>query len=118
MWVDINRQLVYVFQGTQGKYKLLRTMSCATGKNISPSVRGTFAIQNRGPWFFTGKSGAVNWVAWNRQYLFHSVIMDGNKRVIDSTLGKRASAGCIRLSINDSKWVYDNMPRGTTVFVN
>lgn len=118
MWVDLNRQIVNVFQGTEGKYKLLKTMSCATGRNISPTVRGTFAIQNRGAWFFTGSSGAKNWVAWNEQYLFHSIIMDANGNVKDYTLGKRASAGCIRLSINDSKWVYDNMPNGTTVWVN
>ncbi|MCB2299181.1 L,D-transpeptidase family protein [Clostridium tagluense] len=118
MWVDLNRQIVNVFQGTEGKYKLLKTMSCATGRNISPTVRGTFAIQNRGAWFFTGSSGAKNWVAWNEQYLFHSIIMDANGNVKDYTLGRRASAGCIRLSINDSKWVYDNMPNGTTVWVN
>ncbi|MBZ9633900.1 L,D-transpeptidase family protein [Clostridium sp. FP1] len=118
MWVDLNRQIVNVFQGTEGKYKLLKTMSCATGRNISPTVRGTFAIQNRGAWFFKGSSGAKNWVAWNEQYLFHSIIMDANGNVKDYTLGKRASAGCIRLSINDSKWVYDNMPNGTTVWVN
>ncbi|MCB2310242.1 Ig-like domain-containing protein [Clostridium tagluense] len=118
MWVDLNRQIVNVFQGTEGKYKLLKTMSCATGRNISPTVRGTFAIQNRGASFFKGSSGAKNWVAWNEQYLFHSIIMDANGNVKDYTLGKRASAGCIRLSINDSKWVYDNMPNGTAVWVN
>lgn len=118
MWVDLDRQIVNVFEGNKGKYKFLKSIPCATGRNISPTTRGTFTIQNRGEWFFTGKSGAKNWVGFNGQYLFHSIIMDKDKNVKDSTLGKRASAGCIRLPINDSKWVYDNIPYGTTVWVN
>lgn len=118
MWVDLDRQIVNIFEGTEGKYKFLKSMSCATGRNISPTTRGTFTIENRGAWFFKEKSGAQNWVGFNGQYLFHSIIMDENKEVKDYTLGKRASAGCIRLSINDSKWVYDNIPHGTTVWVN
>jgi lipoprotein-anchoring transpeptidase ErfK/SrfK len=118
MWVDLDRQTVNIFGGTEGKYKLINSMSCATGRNISPTTRGFFAIQNRGEWFFTGSSGAKNWVGFNGQYLFHSIIMDENKNVKDYTLGKRASAGCIRLAIDNSKWVYDNIPFGTTVWVN
>ncbi|MBZ9686215.1 L,D-transpeptidase family protein [Clostridium estertheticum] len=118
IWVDISHQNVNVFQGTKGNYKLLKTMSCATGKNISPTIRGSFTIQDRGPWFYTGKSGARYWVRFSGAYLFHSIAMDANKNVKDYTLGKRASEGCVRLSIIDSKWVYDNMPYGTNVWVN
>ena len=30
-------------------------------------------------------------------------------------LGTDASKGCVRLSVRDVKWIYDNCPRGTTV---
>ena len=30
-------------------------------------------------------------------------------------LGTLASAGCIRLAVRDSKWIYDNIPKGTKV---
>jgi hypothetical protein len=118
LWVDISRQTVNVFEGTKEKYKLIKTMSCATGKNASPTTRGTFTIQGRGPWFFKGSSGAENWVQFNGAYLFHSIIMNENKNVKDNTLGQKASAGCIRLSVVDSKWLYDNISQGTTVWVN
>jgi lipoprotein-anchoring transpeptidase ErfK/SrfK/small nuclear ribonucleoprotein (snRNP)-like protein len=118
LWVDINRQTVNVFEGTKEKYKLIKTMSCATGKNVSPTTRGTFTINNRGTWFFKGSSGAKNWVRFNGDYLFHSIIMNADKTVKDYTLGVRASSGCIRLSIDNSKWVYDNVSNGTTVWVN
>ncbi len=30
-------------------------------------------------------------------------------------LGNLASKGCVRLAVRDSKWIYDNIPKGTTV---
>ena len=32
-------------------------------------------------------------------------------------LGNLASAGCIRLACNDAKWIFDNVPHGTTVVI-
>ena len=32
-------------------------------------------------------------------------------------LGQPASLGCIRLSVADAKWIYDNCPKGTTVTI-
>ena len=33
-------------------------------------------------------------------------------------LGSPASAGCIRLTVKHAKWLYDNVPVGTTVVVS
>ena|GEM_PF-480201 len=120
IWVDINRQVVHVFKGKKGEWKLIRTMDCATGRNDSPTTRGLFRIAERGTFFFDEKKGqgAQYWVRFNGPYLFHSVVVDKNKRVIDPTLGKRASEGCVRLSLENSKWLYDTIPSGTSVFVN
>lgn len=120
VWVDIDRQLTHVFLGTEGKWGLMRTMVCATGKNKSPTIRGTYKIQDRGNWFYSPRlgSGAKCWVRFSGDYLFHSVAMDINQNIKDNTLGKRASAGCIRLSVEDSKWFCDYIPQGTTVYIN
>jgi lipoprotein-anchoring transpeptidase ErfK/SrfK len=50
--------------------------------------------------------------------MFHSVLFDwaGNE-IIDGRLGTRASHGCIRLRFEDSKWLYETVPIGTTVFI-
>ena len=32
-------------------------------------------------------------------------------------LGTKASHGCVRLSVDDAKWIYTNCPAGTTVKV-
>lgn len=119
VWVDIDRQLVNVFRQQNGAWKLDRSMPCSTGRNKSPTLRGTYEIQDRGLWFYNERlqSGAKYWVRYSGPYLFHSIAMNENQEVEDPTLGKRASFGCIRLSIEDSKWFYENIPEKTTVFV-
>jgi len=52
--------------------------------------------------------------------LFHSVPYTSNQKdtlqyLEFDKLGSTASAGCVRLTVKDSKWIYDNCPRGTMV---
>ena len=51
--------------------------------------------------------------------LFHSITFNSHKGHSGSvsSLGRKASHGCIRLSIEDAKWIYDNCPMGTTVVI-
>lgn len=121
IWVDIDRQLVHIFKGFTDEWNLIKTMICSTGKNVSPTTRGTFTISDRDTWMFSSRlgSGAKYWTRFNNSYLFHSVAYaEDGETVVDDTLGTRSSAGCIRLSLEDSKWIYDNMEQGTTVWVN
>ena len=36
---------------------------------------------------------------------------------MDGRLGMNISAGCVRMQIDQAKWIYDNIPRGTKVVV-
>ncbi|HPT82573.1 MAG TPA: L,D-transpeptidase family protein [Limnochordia bacterium] len=119
VWVDLDRQLTYVFQLQAGSWTLVRTMLCATGTNSAPTLRGTHEIAERGEWFFSERfgQGAANWVQFSGPYLFHSLPMDRQRNIVDYTLGRRSSAGCVRLSMEDSRWFYGFIKRGTTVFV-
>ena len=38
-----------------------------------------------------------------------------SNRVMDGRLGINASHGCVRLAIENAKWIYDTIPRGTKV---
>ncbi len=120
IWVDIDRQLTHIFKGSTGNWKLKRTMVCATGKNESPTIRGIFEIGDRGRWFYSNrlKSGAKNWIRFYNSYLFHSIAFDSRGNIQDNTLGNRASAGCVRLSVEDSEYLYENIPEQTTVWIN
>lgn len=126
VWIDVSigKQRVQIKNGK----KVLYTMPASTGMN-TPATRtptGTYHIQNdRGLWFYTQQYhvGARYWVSWkgNGQFLFHSVPMDKNGKVIVSEakkLGTERSHGCIRLPIPDAKWIYDTIPVGTKVVVH
>ncbi len=120
VFTDIERQQTYILKGKEKNWVLEKTIPCATGKNSSPTTRGLFKIGERGSWFYSERlgSGAKYWVRFNKSYLFHSVAMDKNKNVIDETIGERCSSGCVRMGLEDIKWFYENIPEGTTVFIN
>ncbi len=121
IWVDIDRQMTYILKkdSNNGTWKLFKRMLCSTGKNESPTKRGIYKIQDRGEWFYSEvfNSGAMYWVRYSGSYLFHSIAMNNERKVIKDTLGKKASAGCIRMTIEDSEWFYNQIPEGSTVYI-
>lgn len=120
VWTDIARQRVYILNKTSSGWYLEKTITCSTGKNTSPSLRGDFKIRDRGEWFYSERlgSGAKYWVRYKDSYLFHSVAMDKNQNIIDPTLGEKSSNGCIRMSLEDAKWFYNNIEADTSVTIN
>jgi hypothetical protein len=123
--VDLSHQLVHVYFNR----KETRTMICSTGlpsrDNATPN--GRYIIDKtgtrRGTWFFSNyfQEGASYWVGFiGGLYLFHSVPMDKNKQVLEdqaALLGKPASHGCVRLSVEDARWFYENIPSGTVLYI-
>jgi len=117
--VSLPEQKVRIYK----KEILVKEFMVSTGINQSTPT-GDFEIQNRGEWFFSERyqQGAKWWVSFKDwgTYLFHSVPMDSNKQIIQEEadkLGSPASHGCIRLTIDDAKWIYDNIPQGTPVHI-
>ncbi|OON97076.1 MAG: hypothetical protein ATN36_04195 [Epulopiscium sp. Nele67-Bin005] len=117
IWVDLARQMVYIFFGDEGNWSLHKQFICSTGKQETSTVRGIFYIKERGEELRTTEY-AKYWVKFQNNYLFHSTPLDENGNVADPTLGKPASAGCVRLHLNDALWFYENIPKYSTVWVN
>lgn len=119
IWVNLKEQKTNVFIGKKGQWKLIKSCLSSTGAPGKETPSGTFTVKGRGTWFFSNKygQGGKYWVQFWGNYLFHSLPMDKNKNVVDSTLGKAASHGCVRLSIEDASWIYNNIPGGTTVYI-
>ncbi|MCG0277681.1 MAG: L,D-transpeptidase [Thermanaeromonas sp.] len=47
--------------------------------------------------------------------------MDRNQRIIPeeaAKLGTPASHGCVRLEVDNAKWIYDYIPPGTPVYIH
>lgn len=118
--VSLDDQRVYVMSGSTVIY----TMICSSGTGDNTPT-GTYKVQNRGKTFFNGSEqmGANYWVSWKNygEYLFHTVPTDENGQYIVSEalkLGHKASSGCIRLTVDDAKWFYDELPENTTVVIS
>lgn len=120
IWVDTSRNKVYIFEGKINEWKLIKTMMCTDGKASTPTVKGKFTINGRGPWLISHNPGvrAKYKVRFYKSYFFHSILVNPKGEIIDSRLGKSLSHGCIRLSIENAKWIYDNIKDGTGVFIN
>ena len=104
-----------IFRGSRGNWKLWSFWQCAPGKNASPTVLGEFTVYGKGLSFGHGYT-CWYYTQFYGDYLFHSQpCYTGTFNVKDHTMGQRASAGCIRLTTDHAKWIYDNIPYGTKV---
>ena len=126
--VDVNNQVTSVYgRDEKGEYTVVvRQMLCSTGTRKNPSSVGDWTLNGRtARWCIFpqwGNTYAQYWTRINSSIAFHSVIYNSVSTMdlkISSynNLGKRASHGCIRLTVADAKWIYDNCGAGTIVTI-
>jgi lipoprotein-anchoring transpeptidase ErfK/SrfK len=116
--VDLLKQKTFVFY----KDTLLKEMVCSGGTSEKPTPLGEFVITRRGDYFWSDKydMGAHYWVRFYNEYLFHSVPFDVNGEMIKEEyekLGSPASHGCVRLALEDARWLYEMIPSGVKVLI-
>lgn len=125
--IKVNRLLncvtVYT-KDSNGKYTVpYKAMACSTGKYIKNTPLGTFNTSSKYTWRLMVDGTHSQYAT--RIYggiLFHSVpCYSPKKDQLEfeefNKLGSPASLGCIRLTVADAKWIYDNCPSGTTVII-
>lgn len=120
VFVSISEQKTYVYTGSSNNWSLEKEFLCSTGIENKETPVGIFEVQTRAPWFFASKygQGGKYYVQFMGNYLFHSVpFAEDQETVLDETLGEPASHGCIRLSTNDAKWLYDNVLDGSKIII-
>lgn len=111
--VDCRSNRTAVYQWDNGWYAV-KEWACTTGAN-NCTVKGEFATNLKGYSFGRGFT-CYYYTQFHGDYLFHSVLYYQNSnRVMDGRLGINASHGCVRLAIENAKWIYDTIPRGTKV---
>ena len=104
----------------EGNYtKPYKSMICSSGKSTPKS--GTYKISYKYRWLslYGGVYGQYS-TRIVKNILFHSVPYyqqraDTLEYEEYDKLGTTASAGCIRLTVQDAKWIYDNITSGTYV---
>lgn len=104
-----------VFYGSKGNWSLKKYYTVSPGAASTPTVKGVYSIGSRGYSFGSGFT-CYYWTQFYGDYLFHSVLYyQDTFNIMDGRLGQNLSHGCVRMNISEAKWVYDNIPSGTTV---
>jgi lipoprotein-anchoring transpeptidase ErfK/SrfK len=116
--VDLKKQIVFVYY----KGKIIKEMICSGGVDSSPTPTGEFETTQKieYDWVDRFNMGAYYWVRFYKSYLFHSVPFDknGNMKVEEfEKLGSPASHGCVRLELEEAKWLYEKLPLGVKVLI-
>ena len=119
---------VNFYQGSKGHWtNIKRDIRCTIGKSSTPTKSGNFKLSIRSTRAYGykdfGGSTAFFATRINAGNFFHSVLYKLGCRnpythsPKDATLGKSKSNSCIRLPLEDAKFIYDKMPRYTRVIV-
>jgi len=116
--VNLSQQRVYIFYGANHNWKLINAFSCGSGKADTPTIKGHFSIGVKGLYFKSGTSIYCKYFSQiSGNYLFHSILYDKKGNVLDGNLGVAESHGCIRLALRNAKYIYDNVPIGSSVWI-
>lgn len=115
--VNRSTHKVGIYQGWQGNWRCIQYWDCSDGAPSTPTVEGTFQVGSKGYYFDSGSARCYWYTQFRGNYLFHSVLYNKNGTLMDGRLGMPLSHGCVRLNINNAKWIYDTIPAGSTVVV-
>lgn len=123
VWTNISNQLTYIFEGSENNWKLVKCFLCSTGKDVTPTPKGIYALTYKVPSFGQNKGYCCKYAFGfiGTTYLYHSIIFDVTGSYLlenKGVLGKKASQGCIRFSVENAKWFYDHLTSNTTVYIS
>lgn len=124
VWTNFYTQRVNVFRGKKGNWKLIKTFRCTTGKYGKQTPKGVMVLKKHKP--RRTRYNSVLSLRYYYKYLsffngfdaFHSVAW----RLPDNKLIKKImkdgtpnTTGCVRLSVENAKYMYKKIPLGTKV---
>ena len=117
MLTDTSGCRTAIYYGHHGAWKPVKEWICSPGAPATPTVTGEFTVTGKGYSFGNGFT-CYYYTQFYGDYLYHSVLYYQNSfRVMDGRLGMHLSHGCVRLDIDNAKWIYDNIPYGTKVVI-
>ena len=124
--VSVADQRVYAYKWDGKAYtQKTKTFKCSTGLPKTPTPKGHYTHTGPGArWHYFKKFRCWAQYAFYIQgdIMFHSVLYGSkNEKSLQrsslNNLGRRASHGCVRLTVDDAKWIWTNCPYGTPITV-
>ena len=117
---NLENKLTYISEeNNSGTWDLLYKWSCTVGKPSTPTIKGTFYVSGRKPYFGSDTYRVKYATRIRGSYYYHSILFNSEgTEIIDDRLGMALSHGCIRLDVKNAQWIYDNVLDKTTIIIN
>lgn len=117
---DLDDRMTYIFvKNTDGTWQLIYEWLCTIGKPSTPTIKGTFYVDGRKPYFGSDTYRVKYATRIRGSYYYHSVLFNAEgTEIIDDRLGMALSHGCIRLAVENAHWIYTNILDKTTIIIN
>ena len=115
--IDTHQNRFAVYYGSYGNWVPWHEWYCTTGApgmwtphgQFSAGMKGLYFGSGYRCWYYTQISG---------DYLIHSILYNSDGYTVrDGRLGYHGSHGCVRLATENAKWVYNNIPYGTKIYI-
>lgn len=129
--VNLVDKVTKIYKKSGQEWKVEKAWLCTVGDSSKDwsTVSGEFYIGQSTEGYSYTRGSSFNdyeghtlyyWTRFYNGYLFHSILYDEgtyNVSLYGNELGEELSHGCVRLRIENAKWIYDNIPDNTKVIV-
>jgi len=113
--VSKSQRQVYIYHKEYDSWVNIQVFTCNIGASDSPTIEGTFYSGLKGKDLRINETCVKYFTQISGNYLFHSVPYNDIGEVMDNRLGEAISHGCVRLSLDDAKYIYDTIPARTGI---
>jgi len=126
---DLDAHELRVYQGQKGNWNRIKggwELTC--GSSSTPTPQGQFYLCYKHPTDYGWKDFTLSraaYVYWTTAgFMIHTILYEkwgGDDpeyvEVLDDRLGENLSLSCIRLSLENARWIYKNIPTSTKLVV-
>ena len=113
--VSKSQRQVYNYHKEYDSWVNIKVFTCNIGAPDSPTIEGNFYSGLKGKDLRINETCVKYFTQISGNYLFHSVPYNDIGEVIDGRLGEAVSHGCVRLSLENAKYIYDIIPARTGI---
>lgn len=117
IWINLENTSVNVFEKSEEKWDLIKSIDCSIGSNNTPTINGVFEYNRYVPRENSNYYYVSDVMKFYKAFGMHSVLMKKDGTIYDGRLKIAISHGCIRMLPEDITWLKDNCRIGTTVVV-
>lgn len=113
--VSKSQREVYIYHKEIDYWVNIKVLPCNIGASNSQTIEGNFYSGLKGRELRINETYVKYFTQISGNYLFHSVPYNEIGEIIDGRLGEAVSHGCIRLTLEDAKYIYDIIPARTGI---